>query len=62
VGIILEKKVGDQVSPGDAVATIYAGAKATEEQLNAVKQMISDAYSFQDEKVAKDQLILGFVE
>jgi len=62
VGIILEKKVGDQVFPGDPLAKVFFNSQTSDQQITDLKQMIADAFSFQEEKIKKDQLILGFVE
>ena len=62
VGIILEKKVGDQVFPGDPLAKVFFNSQTSDQQISDLKQMIADAFSFQEEKIKKDQLILGFVE
>ena len=62
VGIILEKKVGDHVFPGDSLAKVFFNSQTPDQQISGLKQMIADAFSFQEEKIKKDQLILGFVE
>jgi pyrimidine-nucleoside phosphorylase len=62
VGIVLEKKVGDPVFPGDILALIYASPDATADQINNVEQMVVKAYSFQAHEVEKGKLILGFEE
>lgn len=62
VGIILEKKVGDHVFPGDPLAKVFFNSQTSDQQISDLKQMIADAFSFQEEKIKKDQLILGFVE
>jgi pyrimidine-nucleoside phosphorylase len=62
VGIVINKKIGDQVQVGDDLAVIHAGAEATVDQLESVRKMIIDAYSFQEDLVEKEELILGVVE
>lgn len=42
-GIALEKKIGDPVEPGDALARLYA---ADEGRLDAAERLVQDAYSF----------------
>lgn len=54
VGIILAKKVGDYVEPGEAVATIYAN---DESNLEAAKIRLLEAYDFSVEKQDKNVLI-----
>ncbi len=62
VGIVINKKIGDPFQAGENLAVIHAGADAPVEQLASVKNMIIDAYSFQDDLVKKEKLILGIVE
>ena len=62
VGVVINKKIGDPVQAGENLAVIHAGADAPVEQLDSVKNMIIDAYSFQDDLVEKEKLILGVVE
>lgn len=47
VGIVVHKKIGDIIKPGDVIATIYSNGKNTEEAM----QMVLDAYVLTNEKV-----------
>ena len=58
VGIVIHKKIGDFVSKGEAIATIYANDSAKKLEAN---KMILEAYTIVDEKVAKNKLIKGIV-
>ncbi len=62
VGIVITKKIGDSVQAGENLAVIHAGATAPADQLDAVRNMIINAYSFQDDPVEKEKLVLGQVE
>ncbi len=54
-GIIMKKKLGDQVSEGDVIATLHAGS---EEKLEtALKHLKSGAYRIEGEKPAPLKLI-----
>ena len=57
VGIVLAKKVGDKVSKGDTLATIYANKKNVEQETN----MLNDAFIIEND--AKEmKLILKIVK
>ena len=58
VGLILHKKVGDQVTEKDALATIYANDR---DKLNAVKERFLKAYHLSDNLAAAPTLIKGIV-
>lgn len=59
VGIILEKKLGDEVKPGDVLAKIYANdeAKGTE----AAARLL-DAYSISEDKPKKNLIVKSIIE
>ena len=57
VGIILNKKVGDQLHNGDLIATVYANGKNTNE---AVKKIL-DSYVLTKEFVEKPAVILDTI-
>lgn len=57
VGIILNKKVGDTLSKGDVLATIYSNGKNTEEAIN----MILNAIETTDEIVLPKPIIIDTV-
>ena len=58
VGLILHKKVGDQVTEKDALATIYANDR---DKLNAAKERFLKAYHLSDNLAAAPTLIKGIV-
>lgn len=58
VGLVLHKKVGDQVRQGESLATIHANDK---EKLQTAKERFLTAYQFSDAPVAKEKLIKGIV-
>jgi len=58
VGIVLHKKIGDFISIGESIATIYAND--AEKQKISTK-MIIDAYEIVQEKIEAKQLIKGIV-
>lgn len=58
VGLILNKKIGDQVKAGEALATIYANDR---DKMNAAKERFLKAYHFADEPVQASALIKGIV-
>jgi pyrimidine-nucleoside phosphorylase len=62
VGIVINKKIGDPVQVNENLATIHARTDAQAEQLAGVQKMIIDAYELQDDKVEKEELILGVVQ
>jgi pyrimidine-nucleoside phosphorylase len=57
-GIVFEKKTGDAVATGEALATIYA---ANSEKLMAAAERLSSAYSISDAPVKAGRLIFGTV-
>lgn len=54
VGIVVKKKVSDQVKAGDVLAEIYAD---DEDKLKQSREMLAKAYVITDEKVEKPALI-----
>lgn len=58
VGIVLNKKVGDHVKPGETLAVAHA--KGTE-RLEQVRELIRSAYQIGDAKPEPQRLILGTV-
>ncbi len=62
VGIILEKKVGDRVKIGEALAVIHARDDAPPEVIEAVEEMILIAYKLHNEQTEKADLIYGTVD
>ncbi|MDE6847350.1 MAG: pyrimidine-nucleoside phosphorylase [Lachnospiraceae bacterium] len=59
VGLILHKKVGDQVSEGESLATIYAN---DQDKLKAARERFLNAYHFSDQPVKSTELIKGIVQ
>ena len=57
VGIVLHKKVGDKVTKGDVIASIYTNGLNTDEAM----QMIFDAYVLTNEEVKPHDIILKIV-
>ena len=57
VGIVLNKKVGDELHNGDLIATVYSNGKNTNE---AVKRIL-DSYVLTKEYVEKPQVILDTI-
>ena len=58
VGLVLQRKVGDSVSPGDVLATIHANDR---EKLNAAKTRFLNAYHISDHITETTSLIKGIV-
>lgn len=58
VGIVLNKKVGDHVGAGEALAVLHANSP---EALRQVKEIILGAYSIGDKKPEPRTLVLGTV-
>lgn len=56
VGIILKKKVGDAVEPGDELAVLYANDP---DKLKAAKERLQNAYHIGEQKPAKSSVIIG---
>ena len=57
VGIVLNKKVGDQVSHGDVIATIYANTRGIE----LASKMVLEAYTMSKEKTSSRDVIIKVV-
>lgn len=58
VGIMLKKKVGDEVAKGDVIAVIYAN---DESKVADSEKRLKNAYSFSNEVVNHPKLIKGIV-
>lgn len=58
VGLILHKKCKDFVKKGESLATIYGNDP---QKIKAAKERFLKAYTFSDESVEKQRLILGIV-
>ena len=58
VGLVLHKKVGDEVKEGDSLATIYANSQT---KLNLAKERFLKAYTIGENPVEKKPLIKGIV-
>ena len=59
VGLVLNKKVGDHVSKGDTIATVYASDPAKEK---AAIERFAGTYSYSDEKPADRSIIIDTVD
>ncbi len=62
VGITVNKKIGDKVKIGEALAVIHAREDASSELVDAVEEMILSAYELHSEPVKRPDLIYGTVE
>jgi len=62
VGITLEKKVGDRVEAGEAIATIHANDDPASGKVADVKRILLNACQIEPEKKEKPGLILGYVD
>ena len=58
VGLVLQKKVGDYVEEGEALALMYGNDIA---KMDAAESRFLNAYTFTDEKPAKLPLIKGII-
>ena len=58
VGIVLNKKVGDKISKGDILATIYTNGQNTEQ----VVQMVLDAYLMSEKTILPKEIILNTIK
>lgn len=58
VGIVLHKKVGDQVEKGETIATLHAQNHFFTES----KQLVEQAFSYTNEPVSKSPIILRRIE
>ncbi len=58
-GVILHKKVGDQVAFGDALGVIYTN-KSDEKE--ALTESFYEAFGFSSEPVRKNNVIIGMVD
>ena len=59
VGVVLRKKVGDEVKKGEAIATVYGNKKETVDRAIA---MVKEAYGFSTEKVSPKPMILKVIK
>jgi len=59
VGIILNKKVGDMVEPGEILAYIYAN---DENKLAEAKKRLENAYTIDEQKCDRNKLIKGIID
>jgi pyrimidine-nucleoside phosphorylase len=59
VGVVLRKKVGDEVKAGDTIATVYGNKKESVDQAIA---MVKEAYGFSKEKVSPKPMILKVIK
>ena len=57
MGIVLNKKVGDKVSKGDVIATVYANERG----IDVASKMILDAYTMSKEKTKNRDVIIKVV-
>lgn len=58
VGIVLNKKVGDKISKGDILATIYTNGQNTEQAI----QMVLDSYLMSDKTILPREIILDTIK
>ena len=58
VGIVLNKKISDQVKKGDILAFIYAN---DEEKGNQAVENLREVYEISKEPVKKEDIILGVI-
>ncbi|MFC6332341.1 pyrimidine-nucleoside phosphorylase [Paenibacillus septentrionalis] len=59
VGIVLRKKVGDQVSKGEVLATLYVNTKVTDE--HETVKMVNDAYTISEVQPHQRPLLQAIV-
>lgn len=59
VGIIVDRKIGDKVKKGEAIAYLYC---SDETKLEAAGKRLLEAYDFSSEPVAKNKIIYGYVQ
>lgn len=59
VGVVLRKKVGDEVKNGDVLATVYGNKK---EAVDQAISMVNEAYGFSEEKVSPKPMILKVIK
>ncbi|MGM0508004.1 MAG: thymidine phosphorylase [Fusobacteriota bacterium] len=55
VGIVCDKKIGDNIKKGEVLGKIYY---KTNENLNSAKEKFINAFTFSDSEVKKDKIIL----
>ncbi|KXX67333.1 thymidine phosphorylase [Flammeovirga sp. SJP92] len=56
VGIVLNKKIGDQISKGDTLATLYY--REENQKLSEAKELLESAYEFSTESIGTPNIIL----
>lgn len=59
VGIIIERKISDQVKKGDTLALMHTNSQ---QKAEAARKLILDAYTIENEKANKSSLIFGIVQ
>lgn len=59
VGVVLRKKVGDEVKKGDVLATVYGNKK---EAVDQAISMVNEAYGFSEKKVSPKPMILKVIK
>ena len=59
VGIVIHKKIGDEVQKGDAVATLYYNDP---EKLQSAEAILREAYTLSSEKILAPHLIYEIIE
>ncbi len=62
VGITVEKKIGDRVGSGDALAVMHVKSKTSAEHIYLAKKKILSAYGIEDKPCMKPRLVLGLVD
>ncbi len=61
-GIVLARKVGDQVNRGEKLAVIHTGAALGVPEPEAASRMVREAFSIKPEPAKNASLILGYVD
>lgn len=59
VGIIVDRKIGDKVKKGEAIAYLYCN---DETKLEAARKRLLEAYDFSSEPVERNKIIYGYVQ
>ncbi len=58
VGVVLEKKIGDQVSEGETLVKVYSN----QEEITEVEEKIIQAYTINPEKTTNNKLIYDIIQ
>ncbi|MGP4040493.1 pyrimidine-nucleoside phosphorylase [Gracilibacillus sp. D59] len=58
VGVVLQKKIGDQVSEGDTLVKVYSN----QEDITEVAEKINQAYTINPEKITENKLIYDIIQ